>query len=101
MPHYFARMITLAAYCILRICKSHLANRFDLEGAGEMVFKAIELSKSRSVENHDLDALNGIMITKLWSSKTMFLDPDGTKTGLQLDLRGRLVRPSNLRFVYF
>ncbi|KAJ9606359.1 hypothetical protein H2200_009320 [Cladophialophora chaetospira] len=90
LPIYYARMVCLAAYCILRISKSGLREELKLEDPGGVFFKAIEISKRRSVQHGDLDALNSIMLTKLWSSNEIFVQPDGTRNSLHLDLRGRL-----------
>ena len=91
MNNYFARMIILAAYCILRIAKSHLNQHFDAHRAEEMFFLAIEISKKRSIENNDLDSINAKMLTQLWGSTKMFVQKDGSNSSLQLHLRGRLV----------
>lgn len=90
MPIYFARLVVVAAYCILRISKSGLKAELKLDDAGGVFFKAIEISRRRSVQHGDLDALNSIMLTKLWSSEEIFVQADGTRKSLQLDLRGRL-----------
>lgn len=90
LPIYYARVVMIAAYCILRISKSELRDELKLEDAGGVFFKAIEISRQRSVQHGDLDALNSIMLTKLWSSNAIFVQSDGTRNSLQLNLRGRL-----------
>lgn len=100
MDQYSARMLILAAYCILRIFKSHLRERFDLSMAEEMFFKAIAMSKKRSIQNNDLDAINAKMLTQLWSSNTIFSRTDAPTNSLQIDLRGRLVSLSLGNSIY-
>ena len=91
MSHHSARMVMFAAYCILRIFRSHLSQRLDLEHAEEHFFLAISISKKRSVQDNDLDGLNSIMLTKLWSSNNLFCRPNSNSNSLQLDVRRRLV----------
>jgi transcriptional regulatory protein LEU3 len=92
MTNYFARMLILAAYCILRITRSYLSEKFNFQSGEDMFFKAIAMSKKRSIQNNDLDSLSGTMLTQLWSSNRIFKRQDGTACSLQLSLRVRLVR---------
>lgn len=91
MSQYFMRMILLAAFCILRINKSAVGDQLPRDEAEEAFFKAVEISKKRSVLDNDLDSRSAKMLTQLWSSERIFRDDSGVRTGLQLDLRGRLV----------
>ena len=88
--HYFMRMVLLAAYSLIKIVRSELKDHIDLAKAEETVFKAITFMKKRSIQNNDLDARNGIILTQLWSSDTIF-KRKGTQDGLELLLRSRLV----------
>jgi hypothetical protein len=85
------RMVLLAAYCLINISQSSLKDHIDPPKAEEAVFKAIKFVKSRSIQNNDLDARNGIILTQLWSSTSIFKRKDGTQDGLELLLHSRLV----------
>ena len=84
-------MLLLAAMSILRISRSELKDHVDAEQGEATYFKAIKLAKKRSIENNDLDARNGIILTQLWASSTIFRKGDGTFHGDRLRLRSRLV----------
>ncbi|KAI9655544.1 MAG: hypothetical protein M1821_005337 [Bathelium mastoideum] len=88
--HYFARMMLLAAYCILRIHKSELRISIDLRRGETSFFKAINLAKKRSTQSNDLDSRSALILTQLWNSHRAFRRKDGTLNGLHLHLRSRL-----------
>ena len=88
---YFMRMVLLAAHCILKITRSSLKDHIDPKQGEEAVFKAIRFVKNRSIQNNDLDARNGIILTQLWSSNNIFKKKDGSDVSLELPLRSRLV----------
>ena len=90
LTQYFTRMITLAAYCIFRITRSHLSEKVDLLAGEDMFFRAISISRSRSIQNNDLDSINAKMLTQLWSSKKVFTAKNETVDPLRLNLRERL-----------
>jgi hypothetical protein len=90
--HYFSRMVALSAYVVLRIFKSYLKDRLDLRDAEEHYFAAITLSKKRSLQHNDIDALNATMLTQLWASTHIFRRPNDNTDSLRLDVRRRLVR---------
>jgi transcriptional regulatory protein LEU3 len=90
-PRYFARMMYLAAYCILRITKSEIRGCIDLKGGEEAFFKAVSLAKRRSIKVNDLDWRNAMILNQLWMSPRAFRKKDGTLNGLSLHLRSRLV----------
>ncbi|KAL9094240.1 MAG: hypothetical protein Q9165_003380 [Trypethelium subeluteriae] len=88
--HYFARMMLLAAYCILRITKSDLRTCIDLQRGEASFFKAVNLAKRRSTQPCDLDSRNALILTQLWTSHRAFRQKDGTLNGLHLHVRSRL-----------
>ncbi|KAF2233648.1 hypothetical protein EV356DRAFT_200261 [Viridothelium virens] len=88
--HYFARMMLLAAYCILRITKSDLRNCIDLQRGEASFFRAVNLAKRRSTQPCDLDSRNALILTQLWTSHRAFRQKDGTLNGLHLHVRSRL-----------
>ena len=90
LTQYFTRMITLAAYCVFRITRSHLSEKVDLLAGEDMFFRAISISRIRSIQNNDLDSINAKMLTQLWSSKKVFMAKNGTIDLLNLKLRERL-----------
>ena len=87
-------MILLAAYSVLRIMKSPLKEHVNWQKGEQSYFKAIALVKKRSIQNNDLDARNGIIMTQLWSSNNVFKRANGCIDGLILDVRSRLVKAS-------
>ncbi|KAI9706999.1 MAG: hypothetical protein M1820_004587 [Bogoriella megaspora] len=90
-PHYFARMMLLAAYCILRIVKSELRSCINAKRGEEMFFQAVNLTKNRSTQVNDLDSRNALILRQLWTSHRAFTKRDGTLNGLHLHLKSRLV----------
>ena len=91
LPHYFWRMVLLAAYCILRICKSPLKAKLDMKEAETTFFNAVDILKKHSAQNNDLEAISGVMLTQLWSSQRAFVRNGGEQNGLHLDIKSRLV----------
>jgi transcriptional regulatory protein LEU3 len=87
-----ARMVGLAAVCILRIVRSDLAQQLDAEQGERGYVEALRFSRSRSVRGSDLDSRNAGILTQLWSCKSLFRFKNGTVDSLRILLRGRLVR---------
>jgi transcriptional regulatory protein LEU3 len=90
LNQYVARMITLAAYCIFRVTRSHLSEKVDSIAGEDMFFRVISISRKRSIHNNDLDSINAKMLTQLWSSKKVFTTKNGIMNSLHLNLRERL-----------
>lgn len=86
-----ARCISLAAFCILRISRSHLLPQINSLTGEDLFFKAADMSKKRSRSNSDLEFRTANILSQLWSSSKCFKFKDGTIDGLRLLLRGRLV----------
>jgi hypothetical protein len=91
LPNFYARMITVAAYTILRIHKSSLRDILTTPNTEDSYFSAIDLYHKRSVKPGDLDILNAIMLTKLWSSQKVYVKADGICDSLRLGYRSRMV----------
>ena len=89
-------MTLLAAYCILKMTRSSLRLHVDIEAGEEAIFTAIRFTKRCSLQNNDLDAKNGNILTQLWGSERAFRkSEDEEQDGLWLMLRSRLVSCSN------
>lgn len=86
-----SRALALSAMIILRVLRSSLGAQVDADAGENMIFEAIRLAKRRSIRNDDLDAQNATVLTQLWSSNRLFMYKDGTRDGLRLLLRARLV----------
>jgi hypothetical protein len=89
-----ARMVGLAAVCILRILRSELAQQLDVKQGERGYFEAIRFSRLRSVRGSDLDSRNASILTQLWTCNNLFRFKDGTVDSLRILLRGRLVSTS-------
>ena len=90
-PHCAVWTITLAAFTILRLLRSPLGKQLDSRRGEEAYFAAIHIHRKRSVQNDDLSARGGVIMTQLWSSDTIFKRRDGSSDGLRLRTRSRLV----------
>ena len=89
-------MISLAAYCILKMTRSRLRWHIDIEAGEEAIFTAIRFTRKASLQNNDLDAKNGNILAQLWGSERAFRKSEGEEQdGLWLMLRSRLVSRSN------
>ena len=94
--HYIRRMTLLAAYCVLKMTRSSQRWHVDVEAGEEAIFTAIRFTKRCSLQNNDLDAKNGNILTQLWGSKRAFRkSEDEEQDGLWLMLRSRLVSYSD------
>ncbi|CRG83339.1 hypothetical protein PISL3812_00690 [Talaromyces islandicus] len=88
--HFQARVVVVAAICILRVCRSGLRAQVDAEIAEELFFEVVRLSRKLSVDKTDLNAMMATIFTQVWSSTQLFKFKDGSVDGLRLLLRGRL-----------
>lgn len=91
LPHYFTQAISIAAHCILRICRSPLRHHLDPKEAETTFHTAIELLKRIAVLDDDLHARDSMVLSQLWSSDKIFIGADDSQNGLRIDIRDRLV----------
>ena len=84
-------MIILSAFIILRLLRSEMGQILDY-GRGETAyFTAVDLLRQLSVGKNDLQARGIVIMSQLWTSKTIFQGSDGYTDSLQLRIRSRLV----------
>ena len=91
-PHCAVWTIPVAAFSILRLLRSNLGQQLDSRRGEQAYFAAIHIYRKRSVQNDDLYARGGVIMTQLWSSDTIFRRKDGRSDSLRLRTRSRLVR---------
>ncbi|KAF2867682.1 hypothetical protein BDV95DRAFT_502468 [Massariosphaeria phaeospora] len=87
---FIDRTLTLAAFCLLKLHRSPLAQHLDLAAGEQAYFTAVHLSKIMSLQDNDLRARTAGIMTNLWSSAKVFRSRDGTIDSLGLRLRTRL-----------
>lgn len=80
----------LAAFLILRIGKSHVAEAVDQRRGQKCFFSTINLNKKQSVRTDDVASRATIILSQLWTSKLIIRQPDGTPDPLWLRSRNRL-----------
>ena len=84
-------IIMLSAFIILRLLRSELSQILDY-GRGETAyFTALDLFRQLSVGKNDLQARGIVIMSQLWTSKTIFQRSDGYTDSLHLRIRSRLV----------
>ncbi|KKY19486.1 putative c6 zinc finger domain protein [Phaeomoniella chlamydospora] len=88
-PIFIARMITLAAFSVLKITKGPLKSHIDLHTAEEAIYKAITFSRRRSLQQHDIDSRNSTILNQLWFSQSAFKGCNGMDESLRLYCRTR------------
>lgn len=84
--------LLMATSTLLRILQGDLFTRFSIstnENGGETFFLAVTLMKGMSIENDDLPARCSSILSQLWTSRRIFMHPDGTKSP-ELRVRSRL-----------
>lgn len=89
-PVFIERTVTLAAFSILKICRSNLANHFKPEMSENAYFGAILFSRRASLQNDDLGARGVALMSQLWTSKHIFQHADGSMHSLGTRIRSRL-----------
>ncbi len=80
----------LAACIILRVGKSHVRGSLDVRRGQKCYFSTINLNKKQSVRSDDIASRATIILSQLWTSKTVIKQPDGTPDSLWLRCRNRL-----------
>ena len=89
-PDYGYRTMLLAAFIILKLSRSSLADRVDLRAGEKAYFATILALRESSLENDDLCARGAMVLAQLWTSTRVFRRPDGVVDGLTLRVRSRL-----------
>lgn len=91
LPHYYIRMAMAATHIMLRMCKSPLGEKLDLNDAETAIFAMVDVFKSRVHSSKDLLAYHCVMLPELWASKTAFVHGGKVQNGLRVNMRYRLV----------
>lgn len=82
--------IMLPCHVLLRLLKTSFSTFIDIERAKTALFLGISLHKRMSLQNDDLPARNGAILTNLWNSSQAFKKPNGSEA-VALRVRSRLV----------
>ena len=89
--YYFARSLGLAAFVILKLTRCTWNLLIDRERGERCYFSAIRLLRRRSSDSPDLDSKLAMILTELWSSRSVFRDSSGNVESLRVRVRSRLV----------
>lgn len=82
--------IMLPCHVLLRLLKTSLITFIDVERAKAALFLGISLHKRMSLQNDDLPARNGAILTNLWNSSQAFKKPNRSEA-VALRVRSRLL----------
>lgn len=93
---YLYRSLGLAAFVILRLCRSPVELVIDRERGKRCYFIAIQLLRTRIVEEVDLDSKLATILTDLWSSSLVFRTREGVVDSLLVRVKSRLVSPRHV-----
>jgi transcriptional regulatory protein LEU3 len=88
---YYLRIISLAAFCIVRILRSSFKQHINIRDAEQSLFKAINFLKKRSIEHGDLDERYGIILSQLWSNSGISTKTEEMVDGFHFEIRSRSV----------
>ena len=80
----------LAACILLRVGKSHVRDSLDVRRGQKCYFSTINLNKKQSVRSDDIASRMTMILSQLWTSKTVIKQPDSTPDSLWLRCRNRL-----------
>jgi transcriptional regulatory protein LEU3 len=87
---FIDRTLQLAGFCILKLCRSPIAQHLDAT-AGERAYStAAQFSKSTSLQKGDIGERCAAILTNLWGSTKIFRRKDGSVESLGIRLRTRL-----------
>lgn len=84
------KYLSLASFSILKLSRSHVAEKLDLGRGKTAYFGAISLCRKAAVESEDIIARLAKILTQLWNSKQLFRKADGTLDPLTLRCGSRL-----------
>ncbi|KAF2169757.1 hypothetical protein M409DRAFT_20172 [Zasmidium cellare ATCC 36951] len=91
LPHYYIRMVMAATHIILRMCKSPLGAKLDVDDAEAVIFAMVDIFRKRAYSSTDLFAYHCVMLPELWASKKVFVREGKIQNGLKVNMRYRLV----------
>ena len=90
LPLASLKYLSLSAFTLLKLSRSHMAVNLDLERGKTAYFTAIALSRKACVESEDVAARLAKILTQLWTSKQVFRRADGSTDALSLRCGSRL-----------
>lgn len=90
LPVFIERTVSLAAFSVLKICRSTWAMHFNPEVSEKAYFDAILLNRRASLQNDDLGARACALMSQLWTSKSIFRHANGSMHSLGTRIRSRL-----------
>ena len=87
---FIERTLLMAGFCILKLCRSPLAQHLDLPAGEQAIYSAAQFSKSTSLQKGDLGERCAAILMNLWGSTKIFRRKDGSIESLGIRLRTRL-----------
>lgn len=81
---YCGKMLHLAASLILRLDRSTVADQFDRQRGRAAYFAVISFYRKMTVQAEDVFARSAIILTQLWTSESVFVQPDGSHDSFRL-----------------
>ena len=89
-PAYIAKMLHLAACVILRIFRSSLRQSLDFSRGQKAYFSTVSFHRKMSIQHNDVMSRSTVILTQLWTSQNIFMQPDGSVDSFALFCRKRL-----------
>ncbi|SPO07050.1 uncharacterized protein DNG_09744 [Cephalotrichum gorgonifer] len=89
-PIALDRYISLAAFSILKIIRSPLAEHIDVDAGERAYFSVIRFNRRVSLQNDDLGARAAAIFSQLWTSSRIFRGANGQVESLRSRIRSRL-----------
>ncbi|KAF2686999.1 hypothetical protein K458DRAFT_297131 [Lentithecium fluviatile CBS 122367] len=87
---FIDRTVSLAGFCLLKLCRSTLSQHLDLAEGERAYVYAAQFSKSTSLQKNDLGERCAAILTNLWGSSRVFRRKNGVVESLGIRLRTRL-----------
>lgn len=89
-PAYISKMLHLAACVILRLSRSSLRQSLDLSRGQKAFFATVSFHRKMSIQHNDVMSRSTVILTQLWTSQNVFVQPDGSIDSFALLCRKRL-----------
>ena len=89
-PAYMGKMLHLAACVILRLSRSSLGQSLDSSRGQRAYFSTIEFHRKVSIQHNDVASRSTVILTQLWTSQNIFMQPDGSVDSFKFLCRKRL-----------
>ena len=89
-PAYISKMMHLAACVVLRLSRSALWESLDLSRGQKAYFSTVSFHRKMSIQHNDVMSRSTVILTQLWTSQNIFVQPNGSVDSLALLCRKRL-----------